>query len=61
VEDVDHLLFRCPLAEFVWSFVGEALGWTGYPRDMNDLLSKWLPKDFGVNYQLGLACFAGLS
>jgi hypothetical protein len=53
--------FSAPRAEFVWSFVGEALGWTGYPRDMKDLLSKWLRRGFGVSYQLGLACFAGLS
>jgi hypothetical protein len=41
--------------------VGEALGWIGYPRDMKDLLSKWLPREFGVSYQLGLTCFTGLS
>jgi hypothetical protein len=61
VEDVDHLLFRCPLAEFVWACMGEALDSEGYPRNMNDLLSNWLPKGFGVSYQLGLACFAGLA
>jgi hypothetical protein len=26
-EDVDHLLFKCPLAEFLWAFVSEALAW----------------------------------
>jgi hypothetical protein len=26
-EDVDHLLFTCLLAAFVWIFIKEALGW----------------------------------
>jgi hypothetical protein len=24
-EDVEHLLFKCPLAEFVWAFASETL------------------------------------
>jgi hypothetical protein len=26
IEDFNHLLSTCPLAEFIWSFVSEALG-----------------------------------
>jgi hypothetical protein len=26
MEDADHLLFKCPMAEFMWAFVREALG-----------------------------------
>jgi hypothetical protein len=33
-EDVDHLLFSCPLVMFVWEFVREALGWHDYPRNL---------------------------
>jgi hypothetical protein len=51
LKNVDHLLLRCPLAEFVWEFVKEALGWDGYPRSMRELLSDWLPAKFGVSYQ----------
>jgi hypothetical protein len=36
-EDVDHLLFTYQLVVFVWPFVGEALGWNGYPRSMEEL------------------------
>jgi hypothetical protein len=25
-EDINHLFFRCPLDEFIWAFMGEALG-----------------------------------
>jgi hypothetical protein len=49
-EDVDHLLFRCPLAEFCWAFCSEALGWDGYRKSCKELISKWLPGKFGVSY-----------
>jgi hypothetical protein len=57
-ENADHLLFRCPLAEFVWAFMKEALGCDGYPRSMRELL---LPAKFGVSYQSGLTCFARIA
>jgi hypothetical protein len=59
-EDVNHLLFLCPLAKFMWAFVSSTLGWNGYPRDLNEVLAEWLPRKFGTSYQLGLSCFAGL-
>jgi hypothetical protein len=60
-EDIDHLIFYCSMAKFVWSFLGEVLGWQGYPRDMDDLVANWLPGGFNVSYQTGLACFAGIA
>jgi hypothetical protein len=46
------------MAEFVWAFLGEALGWNCYPSNMQDLLEHWLKGGFGVNYQMGLSFFA---
>jgi hypothetical protein len=60
-ETVDHLLFSCPLAKFAWAVVGEALGWEGYPRSMQELITSWLPRRFRVSFQIGLACFAALA
>jgi hypothetical protein len=51
-EDIDHLLFRCPLAEFVWSIFREALGWTDQPKSMKDILADWFTGKFGVDYYL---------
>jgi hypothetical protein len=59
-ENVDHLLFANPLAKFIWVFVKQALGWADYPRDMEDLMTTWLPGKFKVSYQTGLSCFAGI-
>jgi hypothetical protein len=60
-EDVEHLLFSCDMAEFGWAFLSEALGWKGYPKSLWDLQEIWLPRGFGVNYQIGLACFPGIA
>jgi hypothetical protein len=70
-EDVDHLLFQCPMAKFVWGFflsealrlvfLSEALGWDGYPSSMDNLLSVWLSGKFGVCYQTDLFCFVGIA
>jgi hypothetical protein len=60
-ENVNHLLFKCSLARFVWSFMGEALGLQGYRRDMDDLVLNWLPGGFRVSYQIGLACFTSVA
>jgi hypothetical protein len=60
-EDANHLLFSCPLAEFVWACVSEALGCDGYPRSITELISVWLPNKFGVSFQTALSCFAGLA
>jgi hypothetical protein len=28
-EDIDHLVFSCPMANFVWTIISEALGGKG--------------------------------
>jgi hypothetical protein len=61
MENANHLLFDCPMAVFVWSFLGEAMGWQGFPSSLNDLTNNWLKGGFGVGHQLGLACFAGFA
>jgi hypothetical protein len=60
-EDINHLFFSCPLAEFIRSFMGEALGWNGQPRSMNDLITEWVPQGFGASYEISLTCFAGVA
>jgi hypothetical protein len=39
-ENIDHLIFECSMAKFVWSFLGEALGWQSYLRNMDDLIAN---------------------
>jgi hypothetical protein len=42
---------------FYGLFVSEALGWSGYPRNMEDLVQHWLPRGFGTSVQTGLTLF----
>ena len=42
-ETVDHVLFRCVMARFVWMSFKEALGWERVPDGMMDLLEYWIP------------------
>lgn len=36
-EDVDHLIFRCAPAQFVWCCVGDAFKWDSVPTSRSDL------------------------
>ena len=54
-ETVDHVLFQCVMAKFVWTSFKEALGWERVPRNMADLLTHWIPlgcADYDVNFFL---------
>jgi hypothetical protein len=42
-EDINHIIFSCPLFEFVWIFMSEVLGWDDFPRSMEELMGEWLP------------------
>lgn len=42
-EDVNHVLFECVMAKFVWVFFKEALGWDRIPKDMADFMTTWIP------------------
>jgi hypothetical protein len=61
IEDAERLIFNCPLAEFMWAFCSEALGWDDFPKSFTELITEWLPGKFGVSFQTGLSCFAGVA
>jgi hypothetical protein len=42
-ESVDHLIFLCPLATFIWSVIKEGLKWKHTPKSV---------KEFNDNYHL---------
>jgi hypothetical protein len=37
-ENVNHIIFLCPLSEFVWVFMSDVLGWDCFPRSMEKLM-----------------------
>jgi hypothetical protein len=46
-ECVNHLLFECPLAVYVWAVFKDVLGWDAIPRNVKEFVEKfmWLRGD----------------
>ncbi|RLN39911.1 hypothetical protein C2845_PM01G23220 [Panicum miliaceum] len=42
-ETVDHILFQCIIARFVWSCFKEALGWDKCPFSLEEVYREWIP------------------
>ena len=42
LESVDHVLFQCVMARFVWASFKEALGWDRAPNSLTDLFDHWI-------------------
>ena len=41
-ETVDHVLFQCVIAHFVWTCFKEILGWDSIPIGLDDLFENWV-------------------
>jgi len=42
-ETIDHILFQCIIARFVWACIKEALGWEKTPLCLEEVFRDWLP------------------
>lgn len=40
IEDIDHLLFCCPLSTYTWCWVRDSLGWRSIPTAMEEVLQQ---------------------
>jgi hypothetical protein len=60
-ETTKHIFFSCSLARFIWSGLGNALGWDKIPSSMGDLQGSRLSQMFGTNMCLGFFFFAGFT
>ena len=40
VETTDHILFQCPIANFLWSFLLDAFSWHSAPVSIQDIVGK---------------------
>jgi hypothetical protein len=43
-ENVEHLLFRCPIAVFMWAVVKDELEWSELPRSVQDFSENFQSK-----------------
>ena len=59
-EDLNHLLFRCPVAIFVWCWVRDSLGWLRIPSSFEDFQASFLGKPGAKNNCTHIFLFAGV-
>lgn len=58
-ESTDHILFQCPLAVFLWSFLWECLGWPVFPTSCSFLFLEILENCRGKKQKITLFLCAG--
>jgi hypothetical protein len=61
VEDLDHLLFRCPVSVFVWCWVRDCLGWRSIPTSLDDFQARVLGAPGEKGNKLLIFLLAGVS
>jgi len=61
LETVNHILFECVFAQFIWCCVRDVFNLQGFPLSIQDLISQWMPRRLGVTKKLCFAFFAGLA
>jgi hypothetical protein len=59
VETADHILFQCPVAVFLWSFLRDTLGWSKSPTSCADFLCEIVRDGRGINKKINLFLCAG--
>ena len=60
-ESIDHILFSCVLANFVWTCVKEACNWNRTPTSLNDFQLNWLEGKRANYYNAILFSFAAFA
>jgi len=60
-EVLDHLLFRCPMAVFVWCWVRDSLGWQHIPSSLEDFQSGFLGEPGAKSNRTIIFLFSGVS
>lgn len=59
-KSVNHILFQCTTARFVWTYIREAMLWDNRPGGMSDFLENWLPLG-SAYYNLNLFIFGTIT
>jgi hypothetical protein len=59
VETADHILFQCPVAVFLWSFLRDTLGWSKSPTSCADFLCEIVRDGRGINKKINIFLCAG--
>lgn len=60
-ETVNHILFECLFAQYIWCCVRDAFSLGGFPVSVQDLISEWMPGRLKIPKRLCFIFFAGLA
>ncbi|KAG8072286.1 hypothetical protein GUJ93_ZPchr0006g43351 [Zizania palustris] len=58
-EDMDHIFFRCQMAQFVWCFVRDALGWADSPLSLRSFIDSHLMRGSATLKLVNVWVFSG--
>jgi hypothetical protein len=59
LETTDHILFQCPLAVYLWSFLRVSLSWSASPTNCTDFLMEFAEDCRGAKRKVTLFICAG--
>ena len=60
-ETVNHLLFGCVFAQYVWSCIRDAFNLHTFLTSIHDVTSQWVPRRLGISKKLCFTLFAGVT
>jgi len=60
-ETVNHIIFECVFAQYIWCCIRDAFGLKGFPVSIQEMVSEWLPRRLGIPKRLCFTFFAGLA
>jgi hypothetical protein len=49
LETTDHVLFQCPMAVYLWTFLRDTLGWQSSPISCSNFLLEFVDDCRGAN------------
>jgi len=61
IETVNHLFFGCAFAQYIWSCIRDAFNLQDFPTSIQDVISQWMPRRFGIPKKLCFTFFAGVA
>jgi hypothetical protein len=59
LETTDHILFQCPIAVYLWTFLRVSLGWQNSPTNCADFLLEFVDNCKGAKRKMTLFICAG--
>jgi len=51
-ETVNHILFECGFAQYIWCCIRDAYSLEDFPTSIQDILVQWLPRRLGISRKL---------